>query len=462
MLPWEDAGSWEGQQAEAETTPAPTPASRPRGRRKPRRTCVRRRCACAGRQPGNAGWFGRCRHACRRPGDRETGRQARRQDPAPRRRPGQGCQDGDGRHHGRRRRCGWRPGRRCRVGVERSDRRACAGRGQVRAQDRRASASSAQDGRVLGRLSPVAPGAGLATRRPARSVRRHAMLALEHGDEGADVVIAQVQRHRGHGGARRQHFQRPHQAGALPRAQRQACLRQEMPRQRARRHADPVGPLGQRAGVGGIVRQGQRQPLQSGFGGQQQRASRLRLVADLVADHFDHAPARRVPRFAVPGGHALHGRQQQGGRRQRARRRGQAGAGRRAQVDAVARVRPVRAQPMRPARRNPHRLRGRRDPLPVAGIDRDQAPARAQQLPARVAVHGGVAQLGIIASHGDGARTARGTRQGGSSRGAGGVGVGMNAALNDLNAAVYRRDAPIVAPVPQRAITAARRGKEPT
>ena len=40
-----------------------------------------RRCACAGRQPGNAGWFGRCRHACRRPGDRETGRQARRQDP---------------------------------------------------------------------------------------------------------------------------------------------------------------------------------------------------------------------------------------------------------------------------------------------------------------------------------------------------------------------------------------------
>ena len=141
--------------------------------------------------------------------------------------PGQGCQDGDGRHHGRRRRCGWRPGRRCRVGVERSDRRACAGRGQVRAQDRRASASSAQDGRVLGRLSPVAPpGAGLATRRPARSVRRHAMLALEHGDEGADVVIAQVQRHRGHGGARRQHFQRPHQAGALPRAQRQACLRQ--------------------------------------------------------------------------------------------------------------------------------------------------------------------------------------------------------------------------------------------
>ena len=97
--------------------------------------------------------------------------------PAPRRRPGQGCQDGDGRHHGRRRRCGWRPGRRCRVGVERSDRRACAGRGQVRAQDRRASASSAQDGRVLGRLSPVAPpGAGLATRRPARSVpaSRHA------------------------------------------------------------------------------------------------------------------------------------------------------------------------------------------------------------------------------------------------------------------------------------------------
>ena len=132
-----------------ETTPAPTPASRPRGRRKPRRTCVRtplRMRRTTARQRRMVRPMPTRLPPSRRPRNRPPSAPPR---PAPRRRPGQGCQDGDGRHHGRRRRCGWRPGRRCRVGVERSDRRACAGRGQVRAQDRRASASSAQDGRVL-------------------------------------------------------------------------------------------------------------------------------------------------------------------------------------------------------------------------------------------------------------------------------------------------------------------------
>ena len=73
----------------------PGKASRRKRRRIPRQRRLRvhaavasragpafgRRRACAGRQPGNAGWFGRCRPARRRPGDRETGRQARRQDP---------------------------------------------------------------------------------------------------------------------------------------------------------------------------------------------------------------------------------------------------------------------------------------------------------------------------------------------------------------------------------------------
>ena len=115
VLPWEDAESWEGEQAQARRIP------RQRRLRVHAAVASRagpafgRRRACAGRQPGNAGWFGRCRPARRRPGDRETGRQARRQDPR-RAAAGQGRQDG-GRHHGRRRRCDWRQGRRCRAGA---------------------------------------------------------------------------------------------------------------------------------------------------------------------------------------------------------------------------------------------------------------------------------------------------------------------------------------------------------
>ena len=158
-----------------ETNPAPAPASRPRGRRKPRRTCVRT-------PPRMRRTTARQRRMVRpMPTRPPPSRRPRNRPPSaaktPRRAaPGQGRQDG-GRHHGRRRRCDWRQGRRCRAGARRYRRRAGAGRGQARAQDRRASASSAQDGRVLGRLSPVAvPGARSATRRPARSVpaSRHA------------------------------------------------------------------------------------------------------------------------------------------------------------------------------------------------------------------------------------------------------------------------------------------------
>ena len=165
----------------------PGKASRRKRRRIPRQRRLRvhaavasragpafgRRRACAGRQPGNAGWFGRCRPARRRPGDR-AGRQARRQDP----------RRAAGRARPRRRATPWPPTTvrlatrpalpRRRPPLPPTRRRRT--RPSPRA-DRRASASSAQDGRVLGRLSPVAvPGAGSATRRPARSVpaSRHA------------------------------------------------------------------------------------------------------------------------------------------------------------------------------------------------------------------------------------------------------------------------------------------------
>ena len=140
-----------------ETTPAPTPASRPRGRRKPRRTCVRtplRMRRTTARQRRMVRPMPTRLPPSRRPRNRPPSA-----PPRPRAAPPAGA-----RLPRRRRATPWPPttvrlatGRRCRVGVERSDRRACAGRGQVRAQDRRASASSAQDGRVLGRLSPVAP-----------------------------------------------------------------------------------------------------------------------------------------------------------------------------------------------------------------------------------------------------------------------------------------------------------------
>ena len=142
-----------------ETNPAPAPASRPRGRRKPRRTCVRtppRMRRTTARQRRMVRPMPTRPPPSRRPRNRPPSA-----PPRPRAAPpaGQGRQDG-GRHHGRRRRCDWRQGRRCRAGARRYRRRAGAGRGQARAQDRRASASSAQDGRVLGRLSPVAvPGA---------------------------------------------------------------------------------------------------------------------------------------------------------------------------------------------------------------------------------------------------------------------------------------------------------------
>ena len=176
VLPWEDAESWEGEQAQAgdESRASAGFASTRPSQAAPD---LRSDAAAHAQDDSQATQDGSADadppaavQATAKPAAKRAAKTPRRAA------PGQGRQDG-GRHHGRRRRCDWRQGRRCRAGARRYRRRAGAGRGQARAQDRRASASSAQDGRVLGRLSPVAvPGAGSATRRPARSVpaSRHA------------------------------------------------------------------------------------------------------------------------------------------------------------------------------------------------------------------------------------------------------------------------------------------------
>ena len=158
VLPWEDAESWEGEQAQAETNPAPAPASRPRGRRKPRRTCVRtppRARRTTARQRRMVRPMPTRPPPSRRPRNRPPSA-----PPRPRRAAG-------GARPPRRRATPWPP-----TTVRLATRPALPRRRpplpptrrrrtrQARAQDRRASASSAQDGRVLGRLSPVAvPGA---------------------------------------------------------------------------------------------------------------------------------------------------------------------------------------------------------------------------------------------------------------------------------------------------------------
>ncbi|MNJ68525.1 hypothetical protein D3C77_647810 [compost metagenome] len=58
------------------------------------------------------------------------------------------------------------------------------------------------------------------------------------------------------------------------------------------------------------------------------------------------------------------------------------------------------------AGRNPHRMRGRHHPLPRARNHRHQAAIGAQQLAARMLVHGGVAQQAVVAAHGDQRRAA--------------------------------------------------------
>ena len=96
---------------------------------------------------------------------------------------------------------------------------------------------------------------------------------------------------------------------------------------------------------------------------------------------IDHAPAARVPRFAVPGGHALHGQQ----RADAASARG--AEGRPAQagpVDAVARVRPCERSPCgQPEESTPPERAAR----PIAGRrhDRDQA----RRAPATARARGG-------------------------------------------------------------------------
>ncbi|CUJ41405.1 Uncharacterised protein [Achromobacter xylosoxidans] len=248
------------------------------------------------------------------------------------------------------------------------------------------------------------------------------MFALEHGDEGADVVVARFERGRRHAAAGRQHLLRPHQAGALaPGARRQAGLGLEAPRQRARRHADPVRPCRQRARVGRRVRQRPRQPLQPRIAWQRQAVAGARQGADLVADQLDDAQARRIPRFVAPSGGALDRRQQQRGGLQGARRIGQARARRRAQVDAVAGIGAMRAQPMRAIGRHPQRVRGRRDPLAVAGLHRQQALVGAEQLPARMPVQGGLAHRLVLAAHRQQARPAASGGQPGGDQGRGGI-----------------------------------------
>ena len=159
VLPWEDAESWEGEQAQAgdeSRASAGFASTRPSQAAPDLRSTPPRMRRTTARQRRMVRPMPTRPPPSRRPRNRPPSAPPH---PAPRRRPGQGRQDG-GRHHGRRRRCDWRQGRRCRAGARRYRRRAGAGRGQARAQDRRASASSAQDGRVLGRLSPVAvPGA---------------------------------------------------------------------------------------------------------------------------------------------------------------------------------------------------------------------------------------------------------------------------------------------------------------
>ena len=174
VLPWEDAESWEGSRRKRGESRASAgfASTRPSQAAPDLRSDA---AACAsGRQPGNAGWFGRCRPARRRPGDRETGRQARRQDPARRR----------GARPPRRRATPWPPTTvrlatrpalpRRRLPLPPTRRRRT--RPSPRARPPRVRVVRARRPRPRTPESVAVPGAGSATRRPARSVpaSRHA------------------------------------------------------------------------------------------------------------------------------------------------------------------------------------------------------------------------------------------------------------------------------------------------